>query len=223
MIEIAELAKSYAHLFRADPDAKYDQVIEINLSELEPLINGPFTPDLATPVSQMKAAVEKHGWPSQISVNLIGSCTNSSYEDMTRSASLVKQATQHGKPASGRKRERERGRGEKERDSMVFVGYTFVLVGLKVKTPFTVTPGSEQVRATMERDGIIKIFEEAGATVLANACGPCIGQWKRHDVKLGEKNTIVTSYNRNFTGRNDGNPSTHSFVTSPEASFHSYC
>lgn len=114
---------------------------------------------------------------------MIGSCTNSSYEDMTRSASIAKQALDH---------------------------------GLKVKTPFTVTPGSEQIRATLQRDGILDIFEKVGATVLANACGPCIGQWKRHDVSKGQTNTIVTSYNRNFTGRNDGNPSTHSFVTSPE-------
>lgn len=180
---IGEYAKKYSNFLKADPGATYDRVVEINLNELEPMINGPFTPDLATPVSQMKKAVEKNSWPSKISVNLIGSCTNSSYEDMTRAAYLAKQATDH---------------------------------GLKVKTPFTVTPGSEQIRATMERDGIIDTFNEAGATVLANACGPCIGQWKRHDVKHGEKNTIVTSYNRNFTGRNDGNPGTHSFVTSPE-------
>lgn len=180
---IGEYAKKYASFLKADPEATYDRVVEINLSELEPMINGPFTPDLATPISQMKKAVEKNSWPSKISVNLIGSCTNSSYEDMTRAVYLVKQATDH---------------------------------GLKVKTPFTVTPGSEQIRATMERDGIIDAFNKAGATVLANACGPCIGQWKRHDVKHGEKNTIVTSYNRNFTGRNDGNPGTHSFVTSPE-------
>ncbi len=180
---IAHLAAKYRHLFQTDPGAKYDRVVDINLDELEPLINGPFTPDLSTPVSKMKERATKMNWPVNISVNLIGSCTNSSYEDMTRSASIAKQAIEH---------------------------------GLKVKTPFTVTPGSEQIRATIERDGVMEILNKAGATVLANACGPCIGQWKRHDVKEGEKNTIVTSYNRNFTGRNDGNPGTHSFVTSPE-------
>ena len=180
---IADLALQYRHLFQSDPEAKYDRIIEINLDKLEPLINGPFTPDLSTPLSQMKERALKNGWPTNISVNLIGSCTNSSYEDMTRAASIAKQALEH---------------------------------GLKVKTPFTVTPGSEQIRATIARDGIMETLTKAGATVLANACGPCIGQWKRHDVKDGEKNTIVTSYNRNFTGRNDGNPATHSFVTSPE-------
>jgi aconitate hydratase len=181
--EIANHALKYSEFLKPDQSAQYDRVVEINLSELEPHINGPFTPDLATPISQMKKAVETNGWPKDISVNLIGSCTNSSYEDMTRAADLARQALDH---------------------------------GLKVKTPFTVTPGSEQIRSTMERDGIIDIFNKIGATVLANACGPCIGQWKRHDTKPGEKNTIVTSYNRNFTGRNDGNPGTHSFVTSPE-------
>ena len=180
---IADQAMKYKGLLAADEGAKYDRVVEINLSELEPLINGPFTPDLSTPVSQMKDRAAKNGWPTDIRVNLIGSCTNSSYEDMSRSASIAAQALEH---------------------------------GLKVKTPFTVTPGSEQIRATIERDGIMQVLEKAGATVLANACGPCIGQWKRHDVEPGEKNTIVTSYNRNFTGRNDGNPGTHSFVTSPE-------
>ncbi|KGG52771.1 hypothetical protein DI09_137p60 [Mitosporidium daphniae] len=183
VVGVAEAAAKYSRHFIADLGVEYDRVIEINLSELEPHVNGPFTPDLATPISQMKKAATHNGWPKAISVNLIGSCTNSSYEDMTRSANLAKQALDH---------------------------------GLKVKTPFTVTPGSEQIRATMERDGIIDIFNKVGATVLANACGPCIGQWKRHDVEKGEKNTIVTSYNRNFTGRNDGNPGTHSFVTSPE-------
>lgn len=168
---------------KADEGARYDQVIEINLSELQPHMNGPFTPDLATPISQLKKAQKQHGWPDEIKVSLIGSCTNSSYEDMTRSASIAKQALDH---------------------------------GLKVKSQLTVTPGSEQIRATIERDGIMKVFTDAGAQVLANACGPCIGQWKRKDVEKGEKNTIVTSYNRNFTGRNDANPATHAFVASPE-------
>lgn len=180
---IAEAAESHWSLLRPDEGCHYDKIIEINLSELKPHINGPFTPDLATPVEEMNKVVDAEGWPSEIKVALIGSCTNSSYEDMTRSASLVKQA---------------------------------VARGLCIKTEFTVTPGSEQIRATMERDGLIEIFEAAGAQVLANACGPCIGQWKRHDVKQGEKNTIVTSYNRNFTGRNDANPATHAFVSSPE-------
>jgi aconitate hydratase len=180
---IADLAIKYKHLFRSDPEAHYDRIVEIDLDQLEPLINGPFTPDLSTPISKMRERAEKNNWPVNISVNLIGSCTNSSYEDMTRAASIAKQALEH---------------------------------GLKVKTPFTVTPGSEQIRATIERDGVIDTLNMAGAIVLANACGPCIGQWKRHDVKTGEKNTIVTSYNRNFTGRNDGNPATHAFVTSPE-------
>lgn len=181
---IAESAEAHwSSLLTADEGCVYDRVIEINLSELKSHINGPFTPDLATPVGDMNTVAIEHGWPVEIKVALIGSCTNSSYEDMTRSASLVKQA---------------------------------VARGLKIKTEFTVTPGSEQIRATMERDGLIEIFEAAGAQVLANACGPCIGQWKRHDVKHGEKNTIVTSYNRNFTGRNDANPATHAFVASPE-------
>ena len=181
--EIAKLAEKYTDLLQPDRDAQYDRLIELDLSTLEPHINGPFTPDLATPISEMSGMVKAKEWPAMISVCLIGSCTNSSYEDMTRAASLVKQATAR---------------------------------GLKVRSEFQVTPGSEQVRATMERDGLISIFEEAGAKVLANACGPCIGQWARHDVKLGQPNTILTSYNRNFTGRNDANPATHAFVTSPE-------
>jgi len=180
---IAAAADAHQAFLRADDGVEYDRVIEIDLSTLRPHINGPFTPDLATPVEDMRTVVEEKGWPKEIKVALIGSCTNSSYEDMTRSASLVRQATSN---------------------------------GLKLKTEFTVTPGSEQIRATMERDGLMKVFEDAGASVLANACGPCIGQWKRHDVKQGEKNTIVTSYNRNFTGRNDANPATHAFVSSPE-------
>eukprot|EP00061_Rhincodon_typus_P017178 g45755.t1 len=150
---------------------------------LKPHINGPFTPDLAHPVSEIGAAAEKNDWPLDIRVGLIGSCTNSSYEDMGRSAAVAIQALDH---------------------------------GLKCKSQFTVTPGSEQIRATIERDGYAKILRDIGGLVLANACGPCIGQWDRQDVKKGEKNTIVTSYNRNFTGRNDANPATHAFVTSPE-------
>jgi len=180
---IAQYAQNFSQNLTADEGAKYDELIEINLSELEPHINGPFTPDLATPISKFKDAVEKNNWPADFKVGLIGSCTNSSYEDMTRSASLAKQALDN---------------------------------GLKAKTEFVITPGSEQIRATIERDGQIMTLTEAGGTVLANACGPCIGQWDRRDVKKGEKNSIITSYNRNFTGRNDANPATHAFVTSPE-------
>ncbi|KAG5461486.1 MAG: aconitate hydratase, partial [Olpidium bornovanus] len=188
---IGKYANSFAHNLRADEGAKYDQVIEINLSELEPHINGPFTPDLATPLSMFASEVKKNNWPADLKVGLIGSCTNSSYEDMTRSASLVQQALDH---------------------------------GAKFKSKFTVTPGSEQIRATIARDGQEKIFCDAGAIVLANACGPCvstyqnysIGQWDRKDVPKGTKNSIITSYNRNFTGRNDANPATHAFVSSPE-------
>src|SRR4030095_24494 len=145
--------------------------------------NGPFTPDLATPISQMKAAIEKNGWPARLEVALIGSCTNSSYEDISRSASIVRDA---------------------------------VTKGIKTKSEFTITPGSEQVRYTIERDGFIKEFEDAGGIVLANACGPCIGQWARHIDDPNRKNTIITSFNRNFAKRNDGNASTHAFVASPE-------
>lgn len=183
--QIANVADTYREMLSADQGAEnhYDKVIEINLSELEPHLNGPFTPDLANPVGKVGSEAEKNGWPVNISVGLIGSCTNSSYEDLARCAAIVKQAASK---------------------------------GLKFQTPYNVTPGSEQIRATVERDGIIDIFEQAGGTVLANACGPCIGQWNRHDVEMGEKNTIVTSYNRNFAKRNDGNPATHCFVTSPE-------
>ncbi|XP_043535818.1 aconitate hydratase, mitochondrial [Chiloscyllium plagiosum] len=181
--EIAALADNFQDLLVPDEGCEYDQLIEINLSELKPHINGPFTPDLAHPVSEIGAAAEKNGWPLDIRVGLIGSCTNSSYEDMGRSAAVAQQALDH---------------------------------GLKCKSQFTVTPGSEQIRATIERDGYAKILRDFGGLVLANACGPCIGQWDRRDVKKGEKNTIVTSYNRNFTGRNDANPATHAFVTSPE-------
>ena len=166
-----------------DPEKFYDQVIEINLSDLKPLINGPHTPDLARPVSQLGEEAKAENWPLQISAALVGSCTNSSYEDIQRTASILDDA---------------------------------VAKGLKVKTPLLVTPGSERVRATIERDGLLQIFEEAGAVVLANACGPCIGQWQRDDIKEGDTNVIVTSYNRNFPKRNDGNPDTLAFVTSPE-------
>ncbi|XP_059809702.1 aconitate hydratase, mitochondrial [Hypanus sabinus] len=181
--EIAAIADEFQDLLVPDEGCQYDQLIEINLNELKPHINGPFTPDLAHPVSEIGAAAEKNGWPLDIRVGLIGSCTNSSYEDMGRSAAVAQQAIDH---------------------------------GLKCQSQFTVTPGSEQIRATIERDGYAQVLRDVGGIVLANACGPCIGQWDRRDVKKGEKNTIVTSYNRNFTGRNDANPATHAFVTSPE-------
>ena len=181
--EIANYAKAFQHNLKADEGAEYDQTIHINLSELEPHINGPFTPDLATPLSKFATEVEKNGWPHELKVGLIGSCTNSSYEDMSRAAFIAKEASDH---------------------------------GLSVKSKFTITPGSEQVRATISRDGQIDILEGAGGLVLANACGPCIGQWDRQDVKKGEVNSIITSYNRNFTGRNDANPATHAFVASPD-------
>lgn len=183
--EVGKLANEIADYLRPDEGSNkyYDQVIEINLSELEPHINGPFTPDLAWPISKFAQAVKEKEYPEELKVALIGSCTNSSYEDMERSASVAKQALE---------------------------------MGLKVKSEFTITPGSEQIRATIERDGQLEIFEKVGGLVLANACGPCIGQWKRHDVKEGEKNSIITSYNRNFSKRNDGNPATNAFVASPE-------
>ncbi|GAB1194847.1 aconitase family-domain-containing protein [Aspergillus pseudonomiae] len=180
---IGDFARSYAKELREDEGAEYDQLIEINLSELEPHINGPFTPDLATPISKFKEAVEANKWPEELKVGLIGSCTNSSYEDMSRAASIARDALDH---------------------------------GLKSKSLFTITPGSEQIRATIERDGQLQTLEEYGGVILANACGPCIGQWDRKDVKKGEANSIISSYNRNFTGRNDANPATHSFVTSPD-------
>lgn len=167
----------------ANPAAYFDQLIEINLSELEPHVNGPFTPDLAWPISKLKDAVIANNWPAELEVGLIGSCTNSSYEDLDRAASLAKQA---------------------------------VAKRLKVKSEFTITPGSEQVRYTVERDGILADFEKIGGVVLANACGPCIGQWARHSNDPERKNTIITSFNRNFAKRNDGNPNTHAFVASPE-------
>lgn len=180
---IASLADSFSENLRADENAVYDEVVEIDLSTLEPHVNGPFTPDRAHPLSEMKQAVEKNGWPAELSAGLIGSCTNSSYEDMTRAASVARQALQH---------------------------------GLKSRAVFNVTPGSEQVRATIARDGVLDTLTEAGGTVLANACGPCIGQWNRSDVPKGTPNSIVTSFNRNFSQRNDGNPQTHAFVASPE-------
>jgi aconitate hydratase len=181
--DIGDFSREYAAQLREDEGAEYDELIEINLDELEPHINGPFTPDLATPISKFKEAVKANKWPEELKVGLIGSCTNSSYEDMTRAASIAEDAMAH---------------------------------GIKAKSLFTVTPGSEQIRATIERDGQLKTFEEFGGMVLANACGPCIGQWDRKDVKKGEANSIISSYNRNFTGRNDANPATHSFVTSPD-------
>ena len=171
-------------LMRADPEAVYDEVITINLSSLEPHINGPFTPDLSTPLSRFKEAVKINEWPKTFGAGLIGSCTNSSYQDMTRAEDLVKQAS---------------------------------AAGLEPKAEFFITPGSEQIRATLARDSTLETFSSAGGTVLANACGPCIGQWKRTDgVSKGETNAIFSSYNRNFKGRNDGNPSTMNFLASPE-------
>ena len=187
--EVAALADDIRDHLRPDEDVianpkkYYDQVLELNLDELEPYVNGPFTPDLATPISKMKEAVQQNGWPEKLEVALIGSCTNSSYEDISRSASIVKDA---------------------------------VSKGVKTKSEFTITPGSEQVRYTIERDGFIKEFEDAGGVVLANACGPCIGQWARHIDDPNRKNTIITSFNRNFAKRNDGLASTHAFVASPE-------
>eukprot|EP00455_Lapot_gusevi_P004156 TRINITY_DN1171_c0_g1_i3.p1 TRINITY_DN1171_c0_g1~~TRINITY_DN1171_c0_g1_i3.p1 ORF type:complete len:776 (+),score=355.38 TRINITY_DN1171_c0_g1_i3:82-2409(+) len=182
--EIASASETFAENLRADNGAKYDQVIEINLSELEPHVNGPFTPDLAHPLSVFREELKKNNWPAELSAGLIGSCTNSSYEDMSRSASIVAQALAHSS---------------------------------KVKSPFYITPGSEQIRATIARDGLLDTFNKGGATVLANACGPCIGQWDRQNgPKKGEKNSIITSFNRNFSARNDGNPATHAFVASPE-------
>ncbi|MCB0311407.1 MAG: aconitate hydratase, partial [Bdellovibrionales bacterium] len=167
----------------ANPSKYYDEILEINLSELEPQWVGPHTPDLLRKASEMKAAVQENDYPDQISYALIGSCTNSSYEDISRSAAVAKQAKQH---------------------------------GLRTKIPLMVTPGSDQVYKTIERDGLMQALQDVGATVLANACGPCIGQWQRDDIKVGEKNTIVTSYNRNFRKRNDGNSETLAFIGSPE-------
>jgi aconitate hydratase len=186
---LADLADQYAEHLRADadcevnPDRYYDEVVEINLSELEPQIVGPHTPDLARPVSKLAAEVKEKGYHDRISACLIGSCTNSSYEDISRAASVVKYAMEQ---------------------------------GLKAKTQFLVSPGSDQIYNTMKRDGLLKVFEDFGAVVMANACGPCIGQWKRDDMKDGTPNSIVTSFNRNFRARNDGNAETLGFIGSPE-------
>lgn len=187
--EVADLADPIKEHLTGDPEVYedphryFDQVIEISLSELEPHINGPFTPDLATPISEFARRVKDNGWPEKLEVGLIGSCTNSSYEDITRAASVAQQA---------------------------------VTKNLKAKSEFTITPGSEQVRFTVDRDGYLDTFKKIGGVVLANACGPCIGQWARHTSDPNKKNSIITSFNRNFAKRNDGNPNTHSFVASPE-------
>ncbi len=187
--EVADMANAVKEHLTADaecyaqPEKYFDQVIEINLSELEPHINGPFTPDLATPISKMKEVAAANGWPLNIEVGLIGSCTNSSYEDISRAASLADQVAKK---------------------------------NLKTKAEFTITPGSEQVRYTIARDGFIDTFHKIGATVFANACGPCIGMWTRVGAEKKEKNSIIHSFNRNFAARQDGNPNTHAFVASPE-------
>jgi len=187
--KVAELADAVAAHLNPDaeviqnPEKYYDQVIEINLSELEPHINGPFTPDLAWPLSKFAQAVKENDYPAKLEVGLIGSCTNSSYEDISRAASLAEQASKK---------------------------------NLKAKAEYIITPGSELVRYTIERDGLLDIFNKMGGVVMANACGPCIGQWTRHNSEKGRKNSIITSFNRNFAARNDGNPSTYAFVASPE-------
>ena len=187
--EVAEWATAVSDYLEADmdvqaqPDSFYDRVIVINLSELEPHINGPFTPDAATPISEFATKVKENGWPRKMEVGLIGSCTNSSYQDLSRAASIARQAAEDKIP---------------------------------VAAPLIINPGSEQIRYTAERDGILGDFEQIGATVMANACGPCIGQWKRHTDDNTRKNSIVTSFNRNFAKRADGNPNTHAFVASPE-------
>tara|TARA_B100000902_G_scaffold37694_1_gene44994 strand:- start:2825 stop:5083 length:2259 start_codon:yes stop_codon:yes gene_type:complete len=187
--DVANLAEELKDELKADkqveenPEKYYDEVIEINLSELEPHIVGPYSPDLSRKVSEMPSAIKESGYHDDLKVGLIGSCTNSSYEDIEKAAHVAKQALDK---------------------------------GLKAKSEFYITPGSNQIKVTMERDGYTEIFEQLGGKVLANACGPCIGQWKRSDVKDGEKNTIITSFNRNFAKRNDGNAATESFVASPE-------
>ena len=187
--DVAEWATAVSDYLEADmdvqaqPDSFYDRVIVINLSELEPHINGPFTPDAATPISEFATKVKENGWPRKMEVGLIGSCTNSSYQDLSRAASIARQAAEDKIP---------------------------------VAAPLIINPGSEQIRYTAERDGILGDFEQIGATVMANACGPCIGQWKRHTDDNTRKNSIVTSFNRNFAKRADGNPNTHAFVASPE-------
>lgn len=187
--EVAQLADGIREHLRADedvyanPEKYYDQVIEIDLDQLEPHVNGPFTPDLAWPISKLAAAFKENGWPEKLEAGLIGSCTNSSYEDLTRAASVAKQASEK---------------------------------NLATKSEFIITPGSEVVRFTAERDGLLEVFDSIGGVVMANACGPCIGQWARHSYDPNRKNTIITSFNRNFAKRNDGNPNTHAFVASPE-------
>ncbi|KAJ3956934.1 hypothetical protein N0V92_006502 [Colletotrichum tropicale] len=181
--DIADAVRFASSELRADEDAQYDRIIDINLSELEPIINGPFTPDLSTPISNLSDAVDKEGWPKGLTAGLIGSCTNSSFQDMSRAAELAKQA---------------------------------VDAGLQPKMPLFVSPGSEQTRKTLQENGVLQVFEELGSKLLTNACGPCCGSWDRQDMEKGVKNSILTSYNRNFTGRLDGNPATHIFLASPE-------
>ncbi len=186
---LADVAARYMHLLASDPEVEadparyYDEVLEIDLSQLQPLIVGPFTPDLVRPVSELGEDAVAHGYPDVISAALVGSCTNSSYEDISRAAAVAEQARRH---------------------------------GAKAVVPLLINPGSAQVFETAKRDGLLDSLEAIGAEIFANACGPCIGQWKRDEVKRGEKNTIVNSFNRNFPGRNDDNPETHAFVTSPE-------
>jgi len=181
--EIAAAAEKAHEFLRADKDCVYDKVVEIDLSTLEPQINGPMTPDLNISISAVPKFIEEKGYPKEVSVALIGSCTNSSYESMSRAADICRQAIAH---------------------------------GMTMKSKFYISPGSESVRATMERDGIIAVFEKVGGKILSNACGPCIGQWNRTDIKKGDKNTIIHSFNRNFVSRADGNPETYAFVASPE-------
>jgi aconitate hydratase len=186
---LAELAEKHGALVTADPEVErepakfFDRIVEIDLSKLEPHLVGPHTPDLARPISKVAEAVAKEGYPDRVSVALIGSCTNSSYEDISRVTDVIRQAKAH---------------------------------GLRAAVPFLVTPGSEQIRATILRDGQLGEIESIGGQVMANACGPCIGQWKREELRDGEKNTIVTSFNRNFPARNDGNRETLAFIASPE-------
>ncbi len=186
---VADLADEFADYLTADPEVEkdpekyYDQIVEIDLDTLEPYVVGPHTPDLARPISSFAQEIKTNGWPDELRFALIGSCTNSSYEDMTRAANVAKQGTK---------------------------------IGLKAECGFLITPGSEQIHQTIKRDGQLEVLEGIGGTVLANACGPCIGQWKRDDIKQGEKNSIITSFNRNFQKRNDGNPETLAFIGSPE-------
>ncbi|NLT03438.1 MAG: aconitate hydratase [Bacteroidales bacterium] len=187
--ELADLAMAQLVHLTADPEVLanpeqyYDRLIDIDLSQLEPHVNGPYTPDAATPLSGLAAYIDKNNYPHVLEAGLIGSCTNSSYEDLSRAASVLEQAMKQGLP---------------------------------VKTPLIINPGSEQIRLTAERDGLLSVFEQAGATLIANACGPCIGQWKRVTENPDKPNAILTSFNRNFAKRNDGNPNTHAFVSSPD-------